>query len=204
MRISRNFTAEDWKALSFRNEADWGKAIDIFLDRLQTRYMEHIDALLERETSGFVVLALDCAIVETLQQFRTGKRQTPSGEGGSYFRAFLTSGTFKDHFDDKQATLFYRTIRCGLLHQSEANENSRVKRGSDRPVVALTEDEKGIIINAPRFHALLKVAIDSYALELRTANSPSRDAFRRKMNYICRVESKEEGVVALAADKASP
>jgi hypothetical protein len=37
MLISRNFTAKDWKALTFKSEEDWQKAVAIFLDRIETR-----------------------------------------------------------------------------------------------------------------------------------------------------------------------
>jgi hypothetical protein len=147
MYISRKYEVEHWRSLDFTSEADWQMAVTIFEDRLETRYLEHIRALLPRKTSGFVVLALDCALIETLQQFRRGTRKTPDGEGKKYFVSFLTSTLFSEHFDEKSAGLFYKTIRCGLLHQTEADATSRIKRGSDRPIVAYTSDHTGIIIN---------------------------------------------------------
>jgi hypothetical protein len=60
MLISRNYKAEDWKALTFKTEDDRQKAVEIFLDRIQTRYLEHIDRVIGHHTSGFAVLALDC------------------------------------------------------------------------------------------------------------------------------------------------
>ena len=70
MRISRNYTVDDWKALKFKDETDWESAAVMFLDRLKTRYLEHIDTILHAKTSGFAVLSLDCALIETMQQFR--------------------------------------------------------------------------------------------------------------------------------------
>lgn len=67
MRISRNYKAEHWRALTFDTEADWQRAIEIFIDRLNTRYLIHIKELLRHRTSGFAVLTLDCAIIETLE-----------------------------------------------------------------------------------------------------------------------------------------
>jgi hypothetical protein len=192
MKISRNYDAEHLRNLDFTSEADWQRAITIFEDRLETRYLEHIRALLPRKTSGFVVLTLDCALIETLQQFRLGVRKTPDGEGKKYFIGFLTTTVFSEHFDEDSAGLFYKTIWCGLLHQTEAGETSRVKRGSDLPVVTYTKDHSGVIINTKRFHELLEKTISNYVSELRNPGADvARAAFRKKMNFICRIEEKE-------------
>jgi hypothetical protein len=188
MRISRNYKTEHWKALSFSTEDDWQKAVDMLADRIGTRYMEHINALLKRKTSGFVVLALDCALIETLQQFRLGEQETPSGQGRQHFVGFLTQTSFKDYFDEPKAGLFYTTIRCGLLHQTEAKSNSRVKRGS-LPLVSYSRDHRGVVINVHLFHEILQKVIAEYLAELRKPESvAARTAFRTKMKFICRVE----------------
>src|SRR2546421_4992736 len=114
MRISRNYKVDDWKRLQFESENDWHQAAKIFKDRLETRYLEHVRVLLERKTSGFVVLALDSALIETLEQFRQGQPKTPYGKGKKYFVSFLTTTDFKAHFDEDLARLFYEHIRCGF------------------------------------------------------------------------------------------
>jgi hypothetical protein len=192
MRISRQFTVDDWKALKFKDEVDWERAISMFLDRLESRYLEHIDTLLKQPTSGFAVLSLDCALIETLQQFREGTQKTPERKVGQYFRSFLTTGYFAQYFDVERADLFYRNIRCGLLHQTEAGGNSRVKRGNGRPLVAYTEDRKDVVINVQEFHTVLKATVQAYAEELKRPESvAARKAFRSKMNFICRVEAQD-------------
>jgi hypothetical protein len=190
LRISRNFEAQDWSTLDFSTEAGWEQAVEILRDRLQTRYLEHIRALLKRKTSGFVVLALDCALIETIQQFRLGEPETPWGQSQQYFVDFLTQTSFGKYFDGKKAALFYTTIRCGLLHQTEAKHNSRIKRGA-MPVVSYTIDYKGIVINVPLFHETLESVIADYLAELRKPESvAARAAFREKMNFVCRIEEK--------------
>jgi hypothetical protein len=196
MHISRKYNVEQWKILDFTSETDWQMAVTIFEDRLETRYLEHIRALLPRTTSGFVVLALDCALIETLHQFRLGTPKTPDGDGKKYFVSFLTTTLFSEHFDEESAGLFYRTIRCGLLHQTEAGSTSRIKRGSDLPVVAYTSDHSGIIINTKRFHDLLEKTIANYVVELRKPTSTiARKAFLKKMNSICRIVEKEPEII---------
>jgi len=192
MRVSRDFTVDDWKALTFSSEDEWAKGVAIFKDRIETRYLEHVRALLQRKTSGFVVLALDCALIETLEQFRRGTRKTPQREGRQYFEAFLTQTEFGKHFDPTMAGMFYTEIRCGLLHQSEAGGASRVKRGSAFPLVSKTTDGTGIIINTPEFHSLLEKEFQAYSASLVIGHdAQQRAAFKRKMDFICRIEEKE-------------
>jgi hypothetical protein len=123
LRISRKYTVDDWKHLRFKSETDWDLGVAMFEDRVETRYLEHIRTLLPRKTSGFAVLALDSALIETLEQFRRGKPKTPGKKSWEYFVSFLTETAFGQHFDRTLAILFYNTIRCGLLHQSEAEGN---------------------------------------------------------------------------------
>jgi hypothetical protein len=190
MRISGSYTVDHWKSLDFSSEDDWKIAVDIFKDRLKTRYLDHIELIIGRKNSGFAVLSLDCILVETLQQFRNGTKNTPYGKGQRYFIDFLTGTAFAKHFTEDAAKVFYTEIRCGLLHQSEAEGKSRVKRGP-LPLVALTADQKSIVVNAHRFHELLEEVIESYVQELLHPQSvEARVAFRRKMAFICRVEAK--------------
>ncbi len=146
MLISRNYEADDWKALTFRTEDDWKKAITIFLDRMETRYLKHIFVLdFSYRTSGFSALALDCAVIETMEQFRRGEPKTPFGDGKRYFISLLTETSFSPDVSKKQAArVFYKNIRCGLLHQTEA-EDSLVKRNDTRPLIAFTKDHKGVV-----------------------------------------------------------
>ncbi|HOX87937.1 MAG TPA: hypothetical protein PLY04_18310 [bacterium] len=192
MRISRNFTVEDWKRLAFKSEEDWSRAVDMLRDRLETRYLEHIRELLPRKTSGFVVLALDCALIETLEQFKRGTRKTPQRQGQTYFISFLTSPGFALHFTETRAKIFYTQIRCGLLHQSEAEGVSRIKRGGSLPVVSDTEDQKSLVINKEAFHTLLERVVEEYYAQLKLPqNAELRAAFKRKMDAICRIEGSD-------------
>jgi hypothetical protein len=190
MLISRKYKAEHWEALTFKSDADWETALAIFQDRINTRYFEHIDRIIKHRTSGFAVLTLDCALIETLEQFRQGTEETPRKQGEKYFVSFLTGTSFKDHVNPEQASLFYRNIRCGLLHQGEA-KSSLVKRNTALPLISFTEDHKGVIVNAKAFHAQLRKTVYEYSDLLRKPDSTKeRAAFRKKMNYICQVENK--------------
>jgi hypothetical protein len=114
----------------------------------------------------------------------------------------LTTKLFSEHFDEKSAGLFYKTIRCGLLHQTEAGATSRVKRGANLPLVSYTRDHPGVIVNTKLFHELLEKTISEYFAKLHNPESvDARVAFRRKMNFICRIEEKEPAAVTPATAK---
>lgn len=194
MEIAPEFTDSDWKALAFRGERDWIRAIAALRRRLGARFLRPAHSLLRQRRSGFAVLALDSLLVETLQQFREGVPETPyvtrNGRrvlaSEDYFKAFLTGPYFGSGFDEQTATLFYRTIRCGILHQAEVKCSSLVRR--DRPLVSLTSDGKGVVVNPQLFHARVEVAFRSYLADLRTPSETGlRQRFRNKMDHIARV-----------------
>jgi len=194
MRIAGEFQASQWEKLRGQLEAGeqaaWNEAARLLDDRIRGRYLSHASRLLKEPYSGFAVLALDCAVVEALEQFRRGKAETPSGQGGAYFEAFLTQTRFKLHFTAATAALFYRTIRCGILHQAEAKADSLVKRNAAQPVVAPSNTGAGLVINARRFHEELESAFDDYKQSLiEGTDSKARQAFIQKMNVIARTPS---------------
>lgn len=101
--------------------------------------------------------------------------------------SFLTGTSFSAFVTEHQARLFYTQIRCGLLHQSEA-EGSLIKRNDTDPLISTTKNNKGVIVNAKAFHAQLEKVVNEYADVLRKpGSSEQRAAFRKKMNFICAV-----------------
>ena len=194
MEIAPRFTDSHWKALEFRGERDWIRAIAALRRRLDARFLAPARSLLRQGRSGFAVLALDCLLVETLQQFREGVPETPyvhrNGRrvlaSEDYFKAFLTGPYFGSGFDEQSATLFYRTIRCGILHQAEVKSSSLVRR--DRPLVSLSSDGKGVVVNPRLFHERVEAAFRGYLVDLRKPSKTDlRQRFRNKMNHIARV-----------------
>lgn len=95
-------------------------------------------------------MAIDCLLIETLQQFAEGVSETPDGKSGCYFKNFLIS-YFKEDFDDEKAKMFYKQIRCGILHQAETKESSKIKTSHELPIVKFTKEKDGLIINRKNF-----------------------------------------------------
>jgi hypothetical protein len=117
LRISPKYPATDWEKLD-RNEAtDWPKAVRIVRDRLHGRFLHFADKCLKDDYSGFVVLAIDCLLAETLQQFIDGVTNG-NGRSQELSKKFLKGARFQPYFDtDGRRLAFYSDIRCGLLHQ---------------------------------------------------------------------------------------
>jgi len=133
-------------------------------------------------------MALDCLLIETLQQFREGVDRTPPRESGRYFLRFLTDTSFGRHFTNETAEMFYRQIRCGILHQSELEGSSRILIRENIPLVKYADDRKGLVINRRLFHQQLVREFEAYVNKLRDpSNRELREKFRSKMDHICRV-----------------
>ncbi len=155
------------------------------------RFLDPISDLKDKKYTGFLIMAIDCLLIETLQQFIEGVPETPRGKNESYFKNFLIS-RFEEDFDDKKAKMFYEQIRCGILHQAETKESSKIKISHELPIVKFTKEKDGLIINRKKFHEKLKKVIKLYIEELKdTTNILLRKNFRKKMDYICRIEYQE-------------
>lgn len=188
---------EDWKRISADREGNWQEAVDLFEDRICGRFLDAVEVLekndLVRFTAGFSIMALDCLLIETLQQFKEGKQRTDNTPGAvkEAFCKFLLNSKLAPHCKNGKAAAFYDAIRNGLLHQAEIKGDSRIVIGSgwsgDFPAVKWTKSKKGLIINRRLFHAVLMEEFQSYLEQLRNPADMTqelKDAFWVKMNFI--------------------
>lgn len=208
-RHGGHWIVEDWKALDFSTEEGWQRGIDIFEDRIRGRFLGIVEAIQDYEFSGFAVMALDCLLIETLQQFYEGKAETPRGQSGEYFRRFLTGTSFSEFFDTKKADMLYSSIRCGILHQAEIKGSSRIWIKEGTPLVSCAEDDNGLLINRRLFHKQLECEFSHYVARLRQNDPPDdklRERFKRKMDVICKVqpEAPKLGILAYGSLIADP
>lgn len=186
MRISLGFVADDWKQLTFATEHEWQTAVAIFSERVSERFFQPIAHIDECDRAGFAVMALDCLLIEMLQQFREGVHRTPAGKSKLYFINFLTKSSFGDFFTEKMAEVFYRQIRCGILHQAEVRGSSRILVDEQIPLVDFAETKAGLVVNRKSFHERLLQEFEYYKTQLLDAeNEVLRNRFRKKMAYIC-------------------
>lgn len=201
-KISSSDTNETWTKLDLTDNesADWDKAIKIFKDRFVTRFFNPINALVEHSDAkiknycGFTVLAIDCLLIETFNQFYHGIDESKDKEE---FKAsfqtfedfFKRSEYFNKDFDtQKKITAFYKHIRCGLLHQGETKEESKIN--FKKPQLITVSDNNGIEsieINRLEFHKRVREYFDDYLEKLKDKNqSLLRQNFITKMDLITR------------------
>ena len=187
MQISPRFKASDWKSLDLSQESGWERATEIFEDRINGRFLKMVELIKDVDFSGFAALALDCLLIETLQQLIEGVDETPRGKGKEYFQRFLSAAPFDGKFDLASAGMFYEQFRCGILHQAEIKGSSKVwKVGT---MVQLTANGKGLIVNHKALHTKMRVAFTSYLSALRQGNDQTlRKNFKKKMDFICQVQ----------------
>ena len=74
----------------------------IVKDRLHGRFLHFADKCLKDDYSGFVVLSIDCLLVETIQQFIKGETDGRK-KSERCFRRFLAGPRFRRQADSCHA-----------------------------------------------------------------------------------------------------
>jgi len=195
MYIAFEIHSNEWLNLDLDDAVslDWNRAVEIFAARIQDRYLEPVDLLIKADESrssimerryGFSIMAIDCLLIETLQSFRDGLKDTKH-KSREMFKKYLTERKgFRDHFDEEQANSFFDNFRCGILHQAEIMGPSLL--WSVGPLKGEKADGTPHI-NRTIFHEILKEEFKRYCDELKDpANSELRKNFRFKMDFIVR------------------
>ncbi len=162
MQIAPGIEAGSWQALKLDDPAspDWATAVQILEGRIHERFTEPIDHLIAGEESktpterrfGFIVLAVDCLLVETLGAFIDGLEDTEGKSKATFCKFLTTRPLFSTDFTQDLAKQFYKDFRCGILHQAEIGGDSKV--WSVGPLIRV--DGGKIIVNRNKFHELLK------------------------------------------------
>ena len=104
----------DWKEKENKKEI-----VNFIMKRFTERYIAPVKN--SKQKSGFAIMALSCLMIEALESFRNGWKNT-NGKSKKAFISFfkyaegnkLKLGIFYKFADD-----FYKGVRCGLLHQAE-------------------------------------------------------------------------------------
>ena len=203
LRISPRYTSSDWQRLDSVNPKDWTKAVEIVRDRLNGRFLRFASDCLKVRDSGFVVLAIDCLLAETIQQFKDGVTdgRTRSAE---MISRFLEGLQFQPDFNADSRKAFYLDIRCGLLHQAEAKKMWLIRRKQTALLQEIAGGE-GYIIDVERFHAALQASFDEYLQAItETTNAPLRSNLWKKMNHICSVRTARGALYEAEHNTASP
>ncbi|MGB6484375.1 MAG: hypothetical protein WBE86_12895 [Candidatus Acidiferrales bacterium] len=186
------------------------RLIAFIKDRYSERYFEPLKILNSpQEGPGFAVMSLCCLLVETFQAYRTGLPSSDRGEleklskspiapklgkpyhidasefpngNGEPFRCFFTSNA--RFFPGVDGGLFYKSIRNGLLHQSQTKDGWKIKIGRER-----LWDKNEKIVDRGLFVRHLHMYFNSYLEELE--GLPPSDNIvakaKRKIWWLCQL-----------------
>jgi hypothetical protein len=181
--ISPKYRASDWTALQLRddNKIDWLKAIEIAENRVKIRFVRWIERIENSQFSGFVVIALDCLLIETLVGFITGRPSTgPEGIDALLTGKLMEGGL---QFADDEAALFRKHVRNGIIHDGETRRGWFIRRGeSDGPVLA--KKGKSFHLNRNAFHKALTRQLAAWLTKLRAGDETLRNNMKLRMEQI--------------------
>ncbi len=177
-------TVGKYKRWLLEKDQGWSKKPDFIRRRLYERYIEPVKALdankeLRKKKHGFYVMAVGCLLIETLVSFyrgweTTARRGKTRGKSGKAFKLFFR---VEPRFAAFRGKLFYKHVRCGILHQGETTGGWIVRREGP-----LYDGLKSI--NAAKFHKELAAAIDEYAERLKENQGRLRTYFDKKMKAV--------------------
>ena len=128
--ISEKYIYEDYLNLNFKLDSPenvWNKAVDIFIDRINSRYFYAIGKLMENESRyemlkyGFAIVTLQCSLIDTLSKFRYGAdRQNNEKKFKDFLKEYFIFGANAEVLAKK----VYKDIRCGLVHSGSTDNKS--------------------------------------------------------------------------------
>lgn len=192
MEIAKGIQADEYLNLDLSDytSENWDKAFGFMEKRLNERFIEPADKLIELEDEvspidkkyGFAILALDCLLCETIQAFYKGVGDS-TGQSKALFKEFLELRVeFKDFFKtEPERENFYKNFRCGILHQAQTSKDTKVwSVGS-----LIMKSGRFIIVNRQEFHKKIKKELEIYINELkRKQDHQLMNRFKTKMDFI--------------------
>jgi hypothetical protein len=198
--ISKKYSNSDWNILNLidENSPNWNDGIDIIRDRFESRFFQHIRLIENNEFSGFLVMSIDCLLIETFMQFYLGIENTEEiykGNQWKSFRDFLKNSIhFKTDFKtNKICHTFYTHFRCGLLHQAQTKQESLIKICQEKMLSFSNSIDigKGLIIDRKQFHEKMVLEFNGYLQGLDNNDNNFKDENLRrkailKMGMICK------------------
>lgn len=172
-KLTNNVTVEQAKEwMRLKDENSKAELIELIYHRFENRYVKHIKS----PNSGFLKMAVGCFVIETLESFKQGIEDT-THKSGDMFRDFFSSEReffpgFKELGKD-----FFKSIRCGILHQGETTNGWRILLKGE--LLNLSERS----INASKFIESLEGALSRYIQNLRDSDFDS-DIWRNALKKL--------------------
>ena len=188
--ISEKYTYEDYLELGFNlnsPENVWEKAIDIFIDRIKSRYFYAIDKLMENKSGyemlkyGFAIVTLQCSLIDTLAKFRYGAKKQGNKEK---FENFLKEYFIFGYNAEILARKFYKDIRCGLVHSGSIDNMSGLSCHLFELVTVL--ENGAISLDLIIMQNKLNEYFKSYIKKLKSNEKELRKNFVYTMDKVCK------------------
>lgn len=197
--ISKKYKNTCWTDLNLLNDnnENWEKGILIIKDRFYSRFFKQMEYIENDNFSGFVIMSIDCLLIETIMQFYLGVDNTEINYKGNQWKAFKDFFKQSEHFNkefktNKICEIFYKQIRCGLLHQAQTKEKSLIKKNKPNliEIIEINKTIKGLIIDRKKFHKNLTLEFEDYLERLSNNQTNFKGENLRlnainKMNFIC-------------------
>lgn len=193
--ISEKYTYEDYLKLEFElnsPEEVWEKAIDIFIDRINSRFFYAIDKLMENKDRyemlkyGFAIMTLQCSLIDTFAKFRYG-----SNKQTERFYMFLKEYLIKNIDEEEKqkiASKFYKDIRCGLVHSGSTENMSGLSCDAVNLITTMKNGNKEFIsVDIFIMDKELRKYFKEYINKLRNKDEELRKNFVKIMNHVCKV-----------------
>src|SRR5271167_2827672 len=86
-------------------------------DRLRERYIDPVAKLRPKDKNGFMIIALSCLLIETIESFYQGWTSTKDKSKQAFMKFFECQPRFRSVQAAGKAEEFYLDVRCGVLHQ---------------------------------------------------------------------------------------
>lgn len=197
--ISSKYQNTHWTVLNLTDDRSlkWTVGIDIIKDRFESRFLKHINLIKDDEFSGFLIMSIDCLLIETLMQFYLGVDNTDINYSGNHWKSFKDFFKQSKHFNtdfktNKLCRTFYQHFRCGLLHQAQTKQKSLIKicQANILTLVDTKDISKGLVIDRKQFHYKLELEFNDYLQKLSDNENNFegqnlRDKAIEKMKIIC-------------------
>ena len=164
---------------------NWHEIVDIFYKNIKIQYLDPVERILDLPGAELAILAIDCMLIELLQQFREGRTRKYYKNISHCYLKFLTGTSFHKYFTEHSAGLFYSRVRNDLIHKGRVGKAKKMLAGMDMRVTC--------------FHGELVRVVDDYVEELKTGNNKKlKQNFIKKMSDMGWLEDMEKKQIGVA------
>ncbi len=154
---------------------DIDRAIDIFRERIEGRYLNPIRQLNKDPfKNGFASMALCCLLIDTFYQFENGLKKTM--ENKKCYQSFLWDNLRDIFGTKKRAERFYKDIRCGILHSAQTYNGSRLSCDQSEIIIPIKSGyDVPISVSVIGFSNRLERYFEDYCYRLRVDEETQRN-----------------------------